>query len=131
MEEVEKIRKDVASGKNQMQYKKLLAFTLTRMLNSEAEAMKAQKYFEKTFQKKQISSEIPTFHIKTPELSAIDLLVVLKLVGSKSEAKRLIAEGAVELDGVKVTDPFKNSVLKNDMIVKVGKHRFVKLAINN
>lgn len=131
MDKIEKIRKDVASGKNQMQYKKLLAFTLTRMLNSEAEAQKAQEYFEKIFQKKQISSEIPTINIKISELSAIDLLVTSKFVSSKSEAKRLISEGAVELDGVKLDDPFKNLVFKNGMILKVGKHRFVKLSINN
>lgn len=132
MAEVEQIKKDLRSGKNPMRYKKLLAFTLTKMLNSEEEAVKAQEYFEKTFQKRQLTGEIPIIKINiNKDITITDLLVNLKLAGSRSEAKRLTGEGAVEIDGLKVTDPMQVMKIKNDMIVKVGKHRFAKISITN
>lgn len=130
MEEVERIRKDIKSGKNPMPYKKLLAYTLTEMLNSENEANKAQEYFVKTFQKKEMSADIPTIKLNsTKNTTIIDLLTDFKLANSRSEAKRLIIEGAVELDGDKITEPQQEIKIKNGMIVKVGKHRFLKINI--
>ncbi|MBI4990652.1 tyrosine--tRNA ligase [Candidatus Gottesmanbacteria bacterium] len=128
MEEVERIRIDLKSGKNPMFYKKLLAFTLTRMLNSEEEAKKAQEYFEKTFQKKELTGEIPTVKINNiKDITIIDLLTNLKLTTSRSEAKRLINEGAVEVDREKITDPQQKIQLKTGMTIRVGKHRFAKI----
>ncbi len=132
MAEVEKIRKDLASGKNPMPYKKLLAFTLIKILNNVGDAQKAQEYFENTFQKRELTSEIPTIKINViKDITVIDLLASLKLVSSRSEAKRLVTEGAVELDGSKITNPIQVVCVKNGMIVKVGKHRFAKISINN
>lgn len=130
MEEVNRINKEIKSGKNPMQYKKLLAFTLTKMLNDEEEAKKAQDYFETTFQKKELTGEIPTIKINLAEtISAIDLISNLELTDSRSEAKRLIIEGAVEFDTEKITDPQQTIKPKEGMIVKVGKHRFLKIII--
>lgn len=128
MEEVERTRKDLKSGKNPMPYKKLLAFTLTKMLNSEEEAKKAQDYFEKTFQKREASADIPTVKINLiKDTTIIDLLMNANLTKSRSEAKRLVSEGAVELDGARITNPQQQLKLRDGVIVKVGKHRFVKI----
>ena len=130
MEEINVIKKNLSQGKNPMQYKKLLAFTLTKMLNSKEDAMKAQEYFERTFQRKDLTGEIPTFKINAAEtISVIDLISNLKLTSSRSEAKRLIIEGAVEFDSGKITNPQQTIKPRTGMIVKVGKHRFVKLVI--
>lgn len=131
IEEVERIRKDLKSGKNPMTYKKLLAFTLTKMLNSEADAQKAQEYFERTFQKRELTGEIPEVKINKRHTTIIDLLVHIKFANSKSEAKRLINEGAVEMDGRTITDLLKSIEIRNGMVVKVGKHRFVKLLLSS
>lgn len=132
MEDVERIRKDLKSGKNPMTYKKLLAFTLTKILNSEKDVQKAERYFEETFQKKKLTGEIPIIKIGISEnITVIDIMTILKLAKSRSDAKRLITEGAVEIDGVRITNPQQGIKPKNDMIVKVGKHRFAKLSINN
>ncbi len=133
MEEVERIRKDLASGKNPMQYKKLLAYTLTRMLNSEDDAKRAEEYFESTFQKKDLTGDIETVKINSINdiITIIDLLTNLKFAVSRSDAKRLISEGAVEIDGKKYSDPQQKIALKSGMIVKVGKHRFVKLRLSS
>lgn len=130
MEEVEQIRKDLASGKNPMRYKKLLAFILTKMLNSEEEAEKAQEYFVATFQKKELTGNIATVKINSISgTTIIDLLTYLKFAASRSDAKRLTSEGAVEIDGIKYTDPQQKISPKSGMIVKVGKHRFAKMLL--
>lgn len=132
MEEINKIRNNLESGINQMQYKKLLAFTLTKMLNNVEDAKKAEEYFEKTFQKKDMTGDIPTININVSEnLTVKDTLMKINVSDSASEIKRLINAGAVEIDGEKYTDPQQKISPKNGMIVKVGKHRFVKLFINN
>lgn len=132
LEEIEGIRKNLEAGKNPMQYKKLLAFTLTKMLNSEDNAKKAQEYFETTFQKRDMTGDIPTVNINVSEnLSLKDALMKINIADSASEIKRLINAGAVEIDGKKYTDPQEKICLKNGMIVKIGKHRFVKLSVNN
>lgn len=130
MEKVETIRKDLKAGKNPMIYKKLLALTLTRMLNNEGEAQKAQEYFETTFQKKELTGEIPTRKIKVTEnITVKDMLMSIGVTDSASEVKRLINAGAVEIDGKKFTDPQQKIQVKTGMIVKVGKHRIIKIII--
>ena len=115
-----------------MRYKKLLAFTLTKMLNSEDDAKKAQEYFEATFQKKELTGDIATVKINSiNDITIIDLLINLKFAESRSDAKRLTGSGAVEIDGKKYTDPQQKISLKSGMIVKVGKHRFVKLRLSS
>lgn len=132
LEEIEGIRKNLEAGKNPMQYKKLLAFTLTKMLNSEDNAKKAREYFETTFQKKDLTGDIPTININVPEnLTLKDTLMKINRAVSASEIKRLINAGAVEIDGKKYTDPQEKISLKSGMIVKVGKHRFMKLSVNH
>lgn len=132
MEEVEEIRNNLTSGNNPMQYKKQLAFTLTGMLNSDRDAKKAQEYFEATFQNKNLTGDIPAVTLNaTSDITVVDLLILLKFTASRSEAKRLIQEGAVEMDKEKYLNPQQKISPKNGMIVKYGKHRFVKLSIIN
>lgn len=61
--------------------------------------------------------------------NAVDILEFAHLVKSRSEAKRLVKEGAVEIDGIVIRDPQKLIEFKNGMIIKVGKHRFAKLEL--
>lgn len=128
MEEVIRINNDIKSGKNPMQAKKLLAYTLTKMLNDEDEAKKAQEYFETTFQKKELTGEIQSlkFNIGKP-ITVRNLLTQTNLATSGLEAKRLINSGSVDINGVKMTDPQETVTPSFGTIVKVGKHRIIKL----
>ncbi len=56
-----------------------------------------------------------------------NLLVECKLAESKVEAKRLIEQGGVEISGEKITDPYKTIEIKDDIVIQVGKRRFVKI----
>src|SRR3990167_2447139 len=102
--EVREIEKKLASGENPMTYKKKLAFTLVRMLNDESSAKDAQKYFETTFQQKQLTGNMPTLHLKDRPLNIVDMLLQIKFAASRSDAKRLVLSNAVDIDGETISD---------------------------
>lgn len=117
---------------NPMQIKKELAFYITEMFNGEEEAKKAQLGFENTFQKKELPTEMVEFN--KSELAKFnnnillkDLLTYLKLTQSNSESKRLILEGAVEVDKIKINDVNYKVDIDNTTYIKVGKRNWIKL----
>lgn len=126
MAEVFDISNRIKSGENPMIYKKKLAYRLTKMLNDEKSAKLAQAEFERVFQKRQKPQDIPTVSVDIKEINLVDLLVNYKLIDSRSNAKRLIEQGAVEIDGIKLTNPQSKVSIKNGIILKIGKRKFVK-----
>jgi tyrosyl-tRNA synthetase len=58
-----------------------------------------------------------------------DLLVALELVPSKNEAKRLISEGAVELNGKRLSDWRQTVTIQTGDILRIGKRRFARLVV--
>lgn len=124
------IEKSMKQGENPMIFKKRLAFELTSQFNNEEAAVSAQKEFETRFQKRDLGkADLPTVSLKifVGEGSAADNLVRINLVGSKSEARRLINEHAVEVNGKPVTNPGEVLKLKAGDIIKVGKRKSVKV----
>src|SRR4030042_6549917 len=106
-----------------MSLKKRLAREIVTQLYSEKEAKEAEAHFEKTVQKKELPDEIQEF--KVPDaISLSRLLVKAGLVASRSEANRLIQQGAVTVDGYKVSDA--NKAVTGGLTIKVGKRRYLK-----
>ncbi len=125
IEEIKKIEKEIKHGQNPISYKKKLAYEIVKDLNNKDQAQKAAENFEKTIQKKEIPTEIPTFKISAKDtITASEMLTQANLASSKSEAKRLINQNAVTLNEEKITDP--DSKIKIG-ILKVGKHKFLKI----
>lgn len=129
MEEVEKIADQLKKGAHPVEYKKRLAFEIVKQLNHEEAAQKAQEHFEKTVQNKEMPDDIPNISLKVDNglISYVDLLLQTNLATSRSEAKRLVEQGGVEVDNEKVTDPNGETTIKDGVIVKVGKRKFVKV----
>ena len=70
---------------------------------------------------------MPTVRVAQKEITLLDLLVATKLASSKAEAKRLVEQKGIRIDGV-VQDDWQGIVkTKTGMIVQAGKRRFVKL----
>ncbi len=114
-----------------MEAKKRLAWEIVRLYHGEEEADKAKAEFERVFQQRELPTEMPTVEVE-PELLQMpiaDLLVAVKLVASKNEAKRLINEGAVEINGERVTDWRKVFVFNTGDIVRIGKRKFAKVIV--
>lgn len=126
-EEIQEMQKNMDAGGNPMLFKKRLAFELTKQLHTEEEANAAQAAFQQTFQDRQTPEVVSEFPTKQSDWDPVDLLIAAKLVSSKSEAKRLIEQGAVEINGVMCH--VSCVMLKNNDIIKVGKKKFLKIRI--
>jgi tyrosyl-tRNA synthetase len=135
-QELEEFRKGLENKNiNPMELKKRLAREIIAQLYDQKAATEAEGHFERTVQKKEIPEEIPECRLSFGELAAqrgseagIDisrLLVAAQLSKSRSEANRLIAQGAVSTDGEKISSNIAN--IKSGSIIKVGKRRFARV----
>lgn len=131
MDEIKKIDIAMREGNNPVVYKKLLAFEIVKQLNNENSAKKAQEEFERVVQKKEIPTNVPILEISHDGnlISYSDLLLRSATASSKSEAKRLIEQGGVKIDNEVVTGPSKEITLEDNMVLQVGKRKFVKIKI--
>jgi tyrosyl-tRNA synthetase len=129
MDEITDIRQALENGDNPVNFKKRLAYEITKQLNSEEKAKRGEEHFERTVQKKETPDEIQEIVIQHDDSAYInaDLLLDLNLASSKNEAKRLFEQGGVTANGERITDPNSKRPITNDMILKVGKRRIVKL----
>lgn len=99
--------------------KKQLALEITKQYHGLAKAQAAQTHFEQTFQKRE-----PEFN-ESITLKSNATTTIAPLVGSNSEAKRLISQGGLDVNNQKITDPsFK---LKTGDKIKVGKKKFYEV----
>jgi tyrosyl-tRNA synthetase len=121
--EIERLK---ASG-DPMQAKMDLARRIVTDFHSKDAAEEAQRHFDSVIRKKELPRDIEETAIhRGTALSS--LLVSSGLASSKSEAKRLIEQGAVYLDNVRITGDVP---LNLDGVLKVGKRRFVRLVVKN
>ncbi len=128
MEEIESFKKDLEAGKvHPKELKAKLAFNIVKTYHSEEDAVKAQEEFERVFSKKERPSEVPLKTFPEGEKKIVDLLVEGGLVSSKSEAKRLVFQGGVKVDGSKVEDINQIIDLSKERFVQVGKRRFLRV----
>ncbi len=129
MEEVNKL----SSLKDEQinEAKKVAAFEITKLIHGEEEAKKAQESAEALFGGNGIPSDIPTTKIDNTSVSILDALVSSKLAPSKGQARILISQGGISLNGSKIEDV--NYVLSEtdfpdgSAILKKGKKIYHKL----
>jgi len=128
-QKLQEIKKQLEDPKvNPRDLKRELARTLVRMYHSEDAARQAESEFDKIFVKKDIPDDINEFKLRgKKEIGIIDLILEVKFAPSKSEAKRLITQGGVSLNGKKIEDINHSIKLNGDKILKVGKRKFVKI----
>lgn len=116
-EKIKREKRLIKSGKNPIETKKFLAFEIVKEIYGENQAIKAKSEFEKTFQEKK-----PDYKKRVPKGKTL-LDTIGKITKSRSEAKRLIKNGAVDVNEKTIFDPdFK--LKKNDKI-KIGKKIFI------
>ena len=127
MAEVIQIKKDLAGGKNPKILKMLLAYSIVKMYHGAKEAIAAEENFKQVFEEKLNPDEMPVFKIKKRNI--IDVLVETKLAASNSEARRLISQGGVKVDGKVVKDEsFTIGQIDADgVVIQKGKRHFAKI----
>lgn len=106
-----------------------LAREIVAIYHGEDAAKKAEEEFNKIFRDKKKPSEIISYKLQATSYNLINLLVELKMVSSKSEARRIINQGGVRIDDVVQKDFEKEIEVKNGMVVQVGKRKFVKIVL--
>jgi len=121
--QIDVYEKQLAEGINPRDIKIKLARDLVALYHSDAVAEETKEQFIKTFSKKNIPKNLPTVTAKQKE-PLVDFLARTKLVASKSSAKRLIAGGAIELDGKKIQS--SDTVTKKGAL-RVGKTKFIRV----
>ena len=116
-------------GKNEinpMELKKRLGKEIVTKLHSKEAAIEAENHFSRVVQNKEIPDEIEEcLYNLNSEIDLKDLLVKIKMAKSRSDAGRLIEQGAVSINGQTVT--VNGTRIEDGSIVKVGKRRFAKL----
>jgi tyrosyl-tRNA synthetase len=116
----EKVAADFFQAKNN------LAFEIVKMHHGENAAVKAGEYFRKTFREKKIPDEVPEIRLSGRE-ELIDFLIKAGAVDSRSSFRRLIKEGAVEIN----QKILKNIhyLIKDQDVIRIGKKKFLKAVI--
>ena len=128
---------DVNSGSDINAAKELLAFELTKLVHSEAEAQKALATAKSLFSGAADAEHMPATVLDAAlaangGVNILDILVKAGLAASKSEARRLVAQGGVAVDGTPVTDPTSSvstEALTKGVVVKKGKKVFHKVSL--
>ncbi len=127
MKEILEMEKQMKTGANPRNFKARLAFEITKIYHGEKAAQKAWREFDRIFRDKKIPSKIRTRNLRSGTWNIIDLIVESKLAPSKSEARRLIQQGAVKINNAIEKDWQKEINIKGDLLIQVGKHRFAKI----
>ena len=119
---------------NPMTLKKRLAREIITQFHGKQDADEAEEAFTKVFQKRELPQQIPEYAFAASysqdglcQVNIAPTLVQEGIVKSNSELKRLLAQGAVELDGTKIGANIINA--RNGSILKVGKRNFVRIMI--
>lgn len=131
LSEIEKLRQEVAEGRNPRDVKFLLGEEIVARFHSPEAARKARENFIARFQKGAMPDEMPevTLTAGAEGLPIANLLREAGLVQSTSEALRMIRQGAVRIDGEKIEDTKRRLPSGETHVFQVGKRRFARVKL--
>ena len=130
-EELGEMRQQLADGSvNPMELKKRLGREIVAQFHSAQTALQAQAHFERVVQRREAPEEMQeVVGLETINSlkSFTQWLVEKELVSSSSEAKRLLAQGAIEVDGEKITPEHQEVRLPVNAVLRVGRRTFARI----
>ncbi|MBE6827920.1 MAG: tyrosine--tRNA ligase [Ruminococcaceae bacterium] len=136
LEEINKM--DSWQGSELNKAKEILAFELTKLVHGEDEALKAQEGAKALFSGAGNTDNMPTFALSADDftdgkIQINEIMLKAGMIASKGEGRRLIEQGGVSVDDVKVATPFDTASLsdfdKGYIIIKKGKKVFYKITL--
>lgn len=132
LEEIADLKARVANGENPRDTKILLAKEIIARFHDEAAAEGAHQDFIQRFQKNAIPDDMPEVEIVLSEdgIAIGNLLKEANLVGSTSDAMRMIKQGAVKINGDKVEDTRLVLTEKGENVYQVGKRKFARVTLS-
>ncbi len=126
-EDISLVKKELAEGVNPKLIKQRLARTVVEMYHGRQAAIEAEKEFEKVFAKKDIPTDIPELICETSPVWIVKLLTDSGMCKSSGEARRMIKQNAVSINERKVTEEGEEVEIDGELIIKIGKRRFLKV----
>ena len=123
--DIDAIEKDLASGQTHPRDAKMrLAREIVSIFYGETEAGSAEEAFVKTFQQKEVPDEMPDYQLETGQ-TVLDVILAAKMASSKSEARRLIEQKGVRLNGEALERG--EVVFPHPGVLQVGKRKFLRV----
>ncbi|MCK4539725.1 tyrosine--tRNA ligase [Candidatus Parcubacteria bacterium] len=140
MEEVKEVYQQLQGGKaNPRDLKMKLAFEIVKINSGEEAAHEAQEYFVKTVQKKEAPDIITNYQLhpsseykRITNIKLVELLAETGLAKSKSEARRLIAQNGIKIDGKVISDvDMEVEINKKGFLLQRGKRQFLRVVYSD
>ena len=129
--QIAKLKREVSDGLNPREAKFILAAEIVARFHSEKQAKRAKESFIEQFSRGGMPEDIPEISLSVGDgLPIANLLKSANLVSSTSEAFRLMQQGAVRVDGEKVTDRKQKFVAGDHHVFQVGKRKFARVKVD-
>ena len=131
LQEIEQLQQDVQQGMNPRDVKFQLGQEIVERFHDKAAAENALAVFIARFQKGAMPDQMPELTIDSDggEIKIANLLKNASLTGSTSDAFRMIKQGAVRIDGERITDKGLSIAAGNTHVFQVGKRRFARVTV--
>jgi len=126
-EEIAAMKKELEKGVNPKLIKQELARRVVELYHNKEAAEKAEIHFNTVFAQKEIPDKIPEYKVMPQKIWIVQLLNDAGLVQSNGEGRRMIKQGAVSINGKRISDANYEFLPQDGMVIKVGKRRFCKL----
>lgn len=124
--DITEIKQAIVGGENPMKFKKMLAYEIVKTIRGQQDAEKAEQNFINVFSNKEVPEEIVEYKMANKKIAIIE--VVTEVAGvSKTEARRLIEQGALTINGDVKKEVNSEIELVVDDVIKVGKRKFGKV----
>ena len=126
-EQINELLEAVERGEvHPMEAKKKLAWEIVSIFDGDEAADKAAAHFARVHQQRQLPQEMPAYALTGPT-NVVDIIHGAGFAPSKSQARRLVQQGAVKLDGERVTGIETEIEVEGEAVLQVGKRRFLRL----
>ena len=129
---VEKIKDRIKKGENPRDIKMELAREITALYHSKEETEKAEETFKLAFQKQQAPDEAPVLNfngnVENVGLALIETIMTSGNYKSKAEIRRLISQGALKINGERITDIEQICNIDSNSVIQLGKGKFYKIS---
>ena len=123
LDQISTIEDQMKSGENPKNFKMQLAKELVSFYHDRNSAEAAEQEFQNIFAKGQIPTDIEEINLEKPNYNTVDLIVEAQLLTSKSEARRMVQQGAVKINDEKIEDINQEISITEKTLIKVGKRK--------
>jgi len=127
LEEIDRMADQIKHSPRESKIK--LAYAIVGRYHGHEAAVAERDWFEKTVSKGLVPDDIPTLSIVQPRHELLDIVAQARPDKSKSDSRRLIKQGGVDINGIKHTDPDAELIFKTNDVLKVGKRSWFRIEV--